>query len=224
MMLRVENINKYYRVGDVRLHILKGITFKVKTAEFLTVRGPSGAGKSTLLHAIGGLEKPEQGNIYLEEDNIYSFSDVRLSKIRNEKIGFVFQFYYLIPELNLLENVAIPLLIRNLSKKEVYRLAKDMLKFLGLESRIAHFPNQLSGGEQQRAAIARALITNPRLLLCDEPTGNLDSQMGQEVLQLLGKINRERETTIIIVTHDKEVASWSKREIYIKDGMQVNSL
>lgn len=222
MIVKLDNIHKYYRIGNTRLHVLKGVSLEVARGESLAIEGPSGAGKSTLLHLIGGLDKPSEGKVYLEDEDIYSFSDSRISQLRNEKVGFVFQFYYLIPELTILENVALPLLIRGEYRRKALHLAKDVLDFLKLEERVSHYPNQVSGGEQQRAAIARAIITNPMLLLCDEPTGNLDSQMGQEVLKLLQNINEERTATVIIVTHDKDVASWMQRRIYIKDGMFMN--
>ncbi|MDD5614233.1 MAG: ABC transporter ATP-binding protein [Candidatus Omnitrophica bacterium] len=217
-MLRVENLDKHFKIGASKLQILKNISFEVKEGESLAVRGPSGAGKSTLLHILGGLDRPDCGKVYLDEEDIYSFNDSRISLIRNEKVGFVFQFYYLIPELNILENVALPLLIKGQSRKTAFRKSESMLEFLKIEPRKYHYPNQVSGGEQQRAAIARALIVEPRVLLCDEPTGNLDSQMGQEVLKLLTKVNIDRKTTVVVVTHDEDVASWAKDQLFIKDG------
>ncbi len=222
MIVKLDNIHKYYRIGNTRLHVLKGISLEIARGESLAIEGPSGAGKSTLLHLIGGLDRPSEGKVYLEGEDIYDFADSRISQLRNEKVGFVFQFYYLIPELTILENVALPLLIRGEYRKKALNLAGEVLDFLKLKERVSHYPNQVSGGEQQRAAIARAIITNPMLLLCDEPTGNLDSQMGQEVLKLLQNINRERAAIVIIVTHDKDVASWMKRRIYIKDGVFMN--
>ena len=222
MIVKLDNIHKYYRIGNTRLHVLKGISLEIARGESLAIEGPSGAGKSTLLHLIGGLDRPSEGKVYLEGEDIYDFADSRISQLRNEKVGFVFQFYYLIPELTILENVALPLLIRGEYRKKALNQAKEVLDFLKLRERVSHYPNQVSGGEQQRAAIARAIITNPMLLLCDEPTGNLDSQMGQEVLKLLQNINRERAAIVIIVTHDKDVASWMKRRIYIKDGVFMN--
>lgn len=219
MILKAENIHKYYRAGDSRLHVLRGISLQIQESEFLAIEGPSGAGKSTLLHILGGLEKPDEGNVYLRDKNIYNFNDSELSQIRNENLGFIFQLYYLIPELNLLENVALPLLIKGYGKKKAFESARDRLQSLGLGPRIQHYPNQVSGGEQQRTAIARALVTRPKILLCDEPTGNLDSQMGEEVLKLLQKVNLEKSTTVIIVSHDNEVVSWAKRRVYIKDGI-----
>ena len=223
MIVKLNNIHKYYRIGNTNLHVLKGISLEINRGEALAIEGPSGAGKSTLLHLIGGLDKPSEGEVYLEDEDIYSFTDSRISQLRNEKVGFVFQFYYLIPELTILENVALPLLIRGEHRKKALNLAGGVLDSLKLKERVLHYPNQVSGGEQQRVAIARAIVTNPKLLLCDEPTGNLDSQMGQEVLKLLQNINEERATTVIIVTHDKDVASWMQRRIYIKDGVFINN-
>ena len=219
MILEVVNIHKYYQAGDFKLHVLKGISLRIPRGEFLAIRGPSGAGKSTLLHIIGGLERPEEGKVLLNGEDIYSLNDDELSSLRNKNMGFVFQFYHLIPELTILENVALPLLIQGKDKSQAFNIAGELLSYFKMENRARHYPNQVSGGEQQRAAIVRAIITEPQLLLCDEPTGNLDSQIGKEVLKLLQDINRKKGTTIIIVTHDSEVASWAKREFYIKDGI-----
>lgn len=217
-IVKVEKVSRYYQVGRGRLQVLKEISLQIKAGEFLAIRGPSGAGKSTLLHIIGGLERPDAGKVYLLGEDIYKFNDLRLSQLRNKNIGFVFQFYHLIPELTLLENVALPLLIAEFRKGKAFQKAEELLSYLGLLERRNHYPNQLSGGEQQRAAIARAIIAEPKILLADEPTGNLDSQMGQEVLKLIKKINSERGTTVIIVTHDREVASWAELEVFIRDG------
>jgi putative ABC transport system ATP-binding protein len=219
MILEVINLHKYYRSGDLKLHVLKGISFQVEKGKFLAIRGPSGAGKSTLLHIIGGLERPDEGKILLNGEDIYSFNDDRLSRIRNKNIGFVFQFYHLIPELTILENVALPLLIQGEDKKKAFNHARALLAYFKMEDRALHYPNQISGGEQQRSAIIRAIITEPQLLLCDEPTGNLDSQMGEEVLKLLQEINNQKGTTIIVVTHDPRVAGWAEEEFYIQDGI-----
>ena len=217
-MIVLRNIDKSFQVGDKKIDVLKDISFKVDKAEILVVRGPSGAGKSTLLHAIGALEIPDKGEIYLEGENIYNFDEKSKAKFRNNNIGFVFQLYYLIPELSILENVALPLFIKRFKKEKALKRARDVLKFLQIDHRRDHYPNQISGGEQQRAAIARALITEPKILLCDEPTGNLDSQMGEEVLKLLKSVNKNRDTTIMVVSHNSNVAAWADRELYIKDG------
>ncbi len=224
MIIEIKNIQKYYTVGDSRLHVLKDVSLDIAEAEFLALKGPSGAGKSTLLHIMGGLERPDYGSVNIEGEDIYNFNDSRISDLRNKKVGYVFQFYYLIPELNILENAALPLLIRGETRKTALKQAEEVLEFLQLKARITHYPNQISGGEQQRTAIARAIIGDPKILLCDEPTGNLDSQMGQEVLKLLQRINTEKKTTIIIVTHDEEVSSWAMRKIYMKDGVLIKEV
>jgi len=214
-MLRAKCIKKIYKNGKKDLHILQGIDFEVVKGETVAILGPSGAGKSTLLHILGGIDKPTSGNILLNGSDIYKLSDNKRAWLRNNKIGFVFQFYHLLSEFTALENAAMPALAAGRKAKDA---AQRLLEDFGLGKRLRHRPYELSGGEQQRVAIARALINNPDILLCDEPTGNLDSKMGKEILDILFKMNRESSAVIIIVTHDKEIARNAHRVIEIKDG------
>jgi lipoprotein-releasing system ATP-binding protein len=218
-MLQAINIHKIYKTGASELHVLKGIDLKVEKGEFVSILGPSGAGKSTLLHIMGGLDEPSKGSMIFEGRDIYRLNGGQRSALRNAKIGFVFQFYHLLPEFSALENVAMPALIKRSQGHKVTRSqAKKLLKLVGLESRIDHRPGALSGGEQQRVAIARALINGPRLLLCDEPTGNLDSGTGQEIIELVHRLNKEEKTTVVIVTHEEGIAARADKVVNIKDG------
>ncbi|MCM8783634.1 MAG: ABC transporter ATP-binding protein [Candidatus Omnitrophica bacterium] len=219
-MVEVKKVHKIYTSEGKPLEVLKGIDLKIEKEDFVAIVGPSGAGKSTLLHLIGGLDLPTKGDVYFEGLNLYNISEEERAKIRNKKIGFVFQFYHLLPEFNVLENVYIAgMVYDSFHKRRRYReKAEEILTMLGLEERFNHKPSELSGGEQQRVAIARALINEPLLLLCDEPTGNLDSQMGELVLGYLMEINKEKGQTVVLVTHSQEIAEKAKRIIYIKDG------
>jgi lipoprotein-releasing system ATP-binding protein len=224
-MLEVKNIHKIYNNGNKAIHVLKGIDLNVEKGRFVAIVGPSGAGKSTLLHILGGLDIPTQGEIIFEGEDIYKLADSVLSKIRNERVGFVFQFYHLLSEFTVLENVLMPVLISHKPQAASYKLQDTALKLLegvGLSERITHFPSQLSGGEQQRVAIARALINRPGLLLCDEPTGNLDSKTGNEITSLIKKINIENQMTVILVTHNTELAKIADSVYRLKDGILVN--
>ena len=220
MILEASNINKSYFRSNNALRVLKGIDLKVEEGEIISVVGPSGAGKSTLLHVLGGLDRPDQGAVHLDGENIYEMKDAARAKIRNSKIGFVFQFYHLLPEFTALENVLLPAMIqmRQGAKKRFEGQGADLLDKVGLKERMHHKPYQLSGGEQQRVAIARALINKPRIVFCDEPTGNLDSQSGQEIIRLLMDLNKRNNQTLVIVTHDEHVAGRSHRTIHIRDG------
>lgn len=224
-MLEAKNIHRIYHNGKKKLHVLRGIDFSVEEAKFVAIVGPSGAGKSTLLHILGGLDYPTQGKVIFAGENIYSLNDNSLSEIRNQSIGFVFQFYHLLSEFTVLENVLMPALISYGLQVTGYRLrehALNLLKKVGLEERISHFPNQLSGGEQQRVAIVRALINNPKILLCDEPTGNLDSKTGEEIISLIKKINQEEKMSVVLVTHNLELAKVADSIYHLKDGVLVN--
>lgn len=214
---------KSYRNGVSKLDVLKGVDLTIKNNEFVAIQGPSGAGKSTLLHILGGLDNPTVGEVFFEGLNIYDLSENERAMFRNRKIGFVFQFYHLLGELNTLENVLLPGLLKSWwERKRASNYAKSILDKLGLSQRITHRPNQLSGGEQQRVAIARALINKPEILLCDEPTGNLDSENGQNILRLIKQLNQEENVTVILVTHDKDIACVADRVVYLKDGMVLN--
>ena len=213
-LLQAKGVNKYYSNGKERLHILKDVSLSIAQGEIAAVLGPSGAGKSTLLHILGGLDGPESGNVFFEGQDISSFSDRESADFRNKAVGFVFQFYHLLPEFNVLENVMMPALI---SRQPVDR-AHELLKEVGLSHRLRHLPSQLSGGEQQRAAIARALINEPKILLCDEPTGNLDSENSKQIIQTLKRLNREKKMTIVMVTHNLELADFASKVYHIRDG------
>ena len=213
----LKNITKSYKTGKISYQVLKGINLEVEEEDFLAIMGASGSGKSTLLNIIGLLDKPNSGIYILDGQEVSKLNKKELAYLRNRKIGFVFQAFYLVPWATALENVLLPLLYRGNITKEDEKKAIELLKRLGLEKRINARPNELSGGEQQRVAIARALITNPKLLLADEPTGNLDSKSSQEVMSIFKELN-ENGITIIMVTHDPEIADFAKKVKIIKDG------
>jgi len=214
-MLKGTGIHKIYKNGGKNLRVLQSIELEIKKGEVLAVVGPSGAGKSTLLHILGGLDRPTEGTVFLDSVDFYRLPDRERARLRNKNIGFVFQFYHLLNEFTALENTLMPGVING---KNLKQRASDLLKEFGLENRMHHRPNELSGGEQQRVAIARALVNNPSVLLCDEPTGNLDSEMGEEILRILFELNKKNNMTVVIVTHDKNIASQAHRILKIKDG------
>jgi putative ABC transport system ATP-binding protein len=217
LILELQNVIKTYQIDSQKLEVLKGINLKVKKGEFIAIMGPSGSGKSTLMHIIGCLDTPSSGKVILENRNVAQLSETQLAQIRNQKVGFVFQAFNLIPRTTALANVELPLIYKGLPEKERKSLAKKALEKLGLASKINHFPNQLSGGEQQRVAIARALVTQPLIILADEPTGNLDSKAGEEIIKIFKDLNKSG-NTIILVTHDKDIASQAQKIIKIYDG------
>lgn len=217
-MVEAKGLRKVYRNGAKELEVLKGIDLKVEKGDVLAVLGPSGAGKSTLLHLLGGLDTPTAGEVLIGGTDIYSLGDADRARMRNRKIGFVFQFYHLLPEFDALENVMLPLLIKGGDVKGRRETGAGLLRAVGLEGRMGHRPGQLSGGEQQRVAIARALANGPELLLCDEPTGNLDSETGKNIIELLWELNKSRKMTLMIVTHDAQIAKEAKRVLHIRDG------
>jgi len=222
-IIKVGSICKSYRDNIANLEVLKNINFSVSEGEFLVIQGPSGAGKSTLLHILGGLDNPTCGNVCFKGEDVYGLDENSRSLFRNQRIGFVFQFFHLLPELTALENVLLPGILKSWAqRKKSNNYAKSLLERLGLKERMRHRPQALSGGEQQRVAIARALINRPQLLLCDEPTGNLDSENGKNILELLKEFNQKEKITIIMVTHDKEIASSAGRVMHLKDGILLN--
>ena len=201
------------------LQVLKGINFTIEKGEIVSIVGASGAGKTTLLQIIGTLDKPNSGKVLINETNIIELSDKNLAKLRNEEIGFVFQFHHLLPEFTALENVCMPAFLRGIKRKDAEKRASELLEFLNLKDRDNHKPNELSGGEQQRVAVARALINNPSVILADEPSGNLDSKNKKELHELFFRLRDEFNQTFIIVTHDEELATMSDRILHIKDGV-----
>jgi lipoprotein-releasing system ATP-binding protein len=224
-MIEARNIHKVYTAAGKELEVLKGVDLVIKKASLTALVGPSGAGKSTLLHILGGLDEPSSGSVNLFGHDLYTLSDNALSELRNKKIGFVFQFYHLLAEFTVLENVYMPALIAagpSGRVPELRRRALGLLENVGLSPRTGHFPSELSGGEQQRVALARALMNRPELLLCDEPTGNLDSATGESIIALLQGIQRESGMTVILVTHNKELAGIAHKIFYLKDGLLAN--
>lgn len=216
--LEVAGLTKTYRSGAQEVAALKNVSFKVSQGEFVSIMGPSGSGKSTLLHLIGGLDKATSGNVILSGQSIKDFNDNDLSRFRRLRLGFIFQFFNLVPTLSALENVALPLLLDGKKISEVQPKALELLEFMGLGSRVTHRPDQLSGGEMQRVAIARALVSDPWLILADEPTGNLDTKTGATVLKLLSELSNKRKQTILMVTHDPNAASYGTRVLNMRDG------
>lgn len=220
-ILELKGVYKTYSNGEVSLDALKNISLKINEHDFISVIGPSGSGKSTLLHIMGLLDLPTRGKVLLEGKPVSNLSEEKLARIRNKYLGFVFQVFNLIPTLNAVENVAMPLTIMGVDKEEREERAKELLTRLGLGNRLDHYPSELSGGQRQRVAIARALINNPSLILADEPTGNLDSKSGAEVISLFKSLHSEGRT-IVIVTHDPNIASSTKKIIRIKDGRLIH--
>ncbi len=214
-----KNIIKDFQLGDTKTRVLKNISLKVIQGEFVSIMGQSGSGKSTLLYILGGLDVPTSGSVFMNGMDISKFNDEKMSRIRRQNIGFVFQFYNLIPNLNAAENIMLPLLLDGKKMRDYKKPLKDILEVVGLSDKRGHTPRELSGGQQQRVAIARALIGNPEILFADEPTGNLDSHTGAEIMSLLQRINKERGQTIIMVTHSPEAAKSSNRVITVSDGL-----
>ena len=220
-MIQIENLSKVFRTSEVETIALNHVSMEVKEGEFVAIMGPSGCGKSTLLNIMGLLDAPSSGKIEINGTSVESMKDKELAAFRNKTLGFVFQSFHLINSLNVIDNVELPLLYRKMAAKERTRLAKEVLERVGLSHRMRHMPTQLSGGQCQRVAIARAIVGNPEIILADEPTGNLDSKMGAEVMELLHKLNKEDGRTIVMVTHNEEQAKQTSRTIRFFDGRQV---
>ena len=217
-LIRIVDLHKSYYDGESELPVLQGINLEIYMSELLAVVGASGVGKSTLLHIIGTLDRPTVGNVLYEEQDVFTLSDTELARFRNKEIGFVFQFHHLLPEFTALENVAMGALITSSNNKTVYEEAASLLDYVGLSERLSHYPSQLSGGERQRVAIARSLINQPKVVLADEPTGNLDRRSSEAVLELLWDLNAKSGQTFVIVTHNQELAQQVDRVIQLVDG------
>jgi lipoprotein-releasing system ATP-binding protein len=223
-LLAAEAISKSYVLGPRRLEVLRGVSLDVRKGEILAIQGPSGAGKSTLLHILGLLDTPDEGRVFMGETDVFTLSARTRARYRNERIGFVFQFYHLFKDLDALENVCLPRMVKlgwfayRHEKAAIVRRGKELLSRVGLGERLDHRPNQLSGGERQRVAIARALMNEPEIVLCDEPTGNLDQRTSAEVLDVIWKLNVETGQTFVIVTHDEALARRAHRSVHVVDG------
>ncbi len=220
-MIKIEGVNKIYTTDEIETQALENVNIEIKEREFVSIMGPSGCGKSTLLNIIGLLDTPSSGKIIINDTDVTQMNDKQLATFRNQTLGFVFQSFHLINSLSVIDNVQLPLIYRGTPEKERIELAKQVLERVGLSHRMRHLPSQLSGGQCQRVAIARAIIGNPLIILADEPTGNLDSKMGAEVMELLHKLNSEDGRTIVMVTHNEEQAKQTHRTIRFFDGRQV---
>ena len=219
-IIKLEDVDKFYMETGNKLHILKKLNLEVKRGEFVSILGKSGSGKSTLLNIMGLLDKIDGGKIWIDDKEVSSLNETERNNIKNHFLGFVFQFHYLMSEFTALENVMIPALLNNFKNKaEIEKEAKELLEIVGLSERMTHKPNQLSGGEKQRVAIARAMINKPKLILADEPTGNLDEDTGEMIFSLFRKINKERNQSIVVVTHARDLSQVTDRQIYLKRGV-----
>jgi len=217
-IIELQNVKKIYNMSGVKTHALRGVDLKIKRKDFLAIMGPSGSGKSTLLHMIGALDKPTVGKIFLDGVDIATLNESNLARLRGKKIGFVFQFFNLHPTLTAFENVELPMIIIEKNKNERKKKTWDLLKTVGLENRAKHLPSQLSGGEHQRIAIARALANDPEIILADEPTGNLDTKTEAEIMKFLMKLHKEKQMTVAVITHENEIAKHAERIVHIIDG------
>lgn len=216
-LIKVSNISKIYQTGEVQVKALDNVSFEINKGEFVAIMGPSGSGKSTLMHILGLLDRPSFGKYFLEDMDTSKFTDEELAKLRNKKIGFVFQFFNLLPRTSALRNVMVPMIYGGVPAKQREKKAKELLKMVGLEKRFYHTPAQLSGGEQQRVAIARALAMEPAIILADEPTGNIASHQAEEVMKIFQKLNKDGHT-IVLITHEPDIAEYAKRIIHLRDG------
>ncbi len=221
-IVETKELTKVYGSGDTALTALNHVSIHIQAGEFVAIMGPSGCGKSTLLHLLGGLDRPTSGGVLIEGHNLSNLNDTSLAELRRRKIGFVFQFFNLIPVLNALENAALPLLLDGVPLKDAQKRASEWLDQVGLNDRHTHRPSQLSGGQQQRVAIARALVSEPAIILADEPTGNLDTHAADEIVGLLRQVSSEWGRAVVMVTHDPRIAAYADRIIFLKDGVMVN--
>jgi len=222
-IIRLENVWKVYQLGEVEVKAVRDLSLSIQEEQFVTIVGSSGSGKSTLLHLMGCLDTPTKGKVFLESQNVAQLSQDRTAQIRGQKLGFVFQQFNLLSNLTALENVVLPMIFQNVSDQERQQRARDLLIETGLKNRLDHRPTELSGGERQRVAIARALANDPPLLLADEPTGNLDSHAGKMIMDLLSDLHQEHNKTMVIVTHDPNIAEYSKQVVHMKDGQIVSN-
>ena len=220
-MIKLEKVSKVYHMGDETIHALRGLDLEVTEGEFVAIMGPSGSGKSTLLHIIGGLDTPTSGRVVVDGQDLSQAGDGELSRYRNRSVGFVFQTFELHPTYSALENVALPLVFSRVPRGRRLQMARDALQTVGLAERASHRPSQLSGGERQRVSIARALVVQPKLILADEPTGNLDSKTGERIVELLSRFNREKGLTLLMVTHNPDITEQASRALYLRDGLVV---
>jgi putative ABC transport system ATP-binding protein len=223
MLVEAKDLTRTYMLGETSVQALRGVSVAIERGEFVAIMGPSGSGKSTLMHLLGCLDRPTSGSYSLDDTLVKNLSDQELSRLRNRKVGFVFQSFNLISQLTVLENVEVPLIYMGMERGKRHDFCKEMLYAVGLGHRAYHRPNELSGGENQRAAIARALVTNPEMILADEPTGNLDTKTGHEIMQILQDLN-SRGTTIVLVTHEVSKAKWARRLIHMQDGCILREL
>ncbi len=217
-MIQIENVTKVYQMGEIKVHALRGVSLNIDEGEFVTIMGPSGSGKSTLMNLLGCLDSPTEGGYYLHNQDVSGLSDTQLARVRNKEIGFVFQTFNLLPRTTALRQVELPLMYAGVGVRERRQRAQAALEAVGLGDRLHHKPDELSGGQQQRVAVARALVTKPSIIMADEPTGNLDTKSGNEVLCIFQQLN-DQGITVIFVTHDPEIAAYSKRVIHIRDGL-----
>lgn len=218
-VLETRNVKRTYQMGNLTVSALRGVSLEIEEGDFVAILGPSGSGKSTLLHVLGGLDRPDEGEVLIDGTSLYTLNDNKRADVRLRKIGFVFQFFNLLPRLTALRNVELPLTLADVTEQESVKKAKELLEIVGLGDRITHRPTELSGGEQQRVAIARALINDPKIVLADEPTGNLDTSTGGEIVRLMQRLNKEKGQTFVVVTHDLSVAENADRILFLKDGI-----